>query len=204
MSGPGARKAAGIAMLHIDLSDPFDPGNGVPEEGQHANASWQGACYSELRAHGVRYFCYVPDAGHATLIEAARADPDAVAVGLSAEEEGVAIIAGLHLGDEQGVLLMQSSGVGNCVNFLSLIKHGRFPFLALVTMRGEFGEQNPWQYPMGQATEAVLQAMGVITLRVDAAAAAAPTVAAACDMAASGGQAVAVLLGQRLIGAKAF
>jgi sulfopyruvate decarboxylase alpha subunit len=165
---------------------------------------WQDDCYRELRARGVRHFCHVPDSGHATLIEAARLDPDAMAVGLTAEEEGVAVIAGLHLGGGKGVLLMQSSGVGNCVNFLSLIKHGRFPFLALVTMRGEFGEQNPWQYPMGQAAAAVLQAMGVITLRADSAQDAAATVAAACDMADRGGQAVAVLLGQRLLGAKAF
>jgi sulfopyruvate decarboxylase TPP-binding subunit len=169
-----------------------------------AETGWQGDCYRELRARGVRHFCYVPDSGHAALITAARLDPDAVALGLAAEQEGVAVIAGLHLGGGKGVLLMQSSGVGNCVNYLSLIKHGRFPFLALVTMRGEFGEQNPWQYPMGQATEAVLRAMGVITLRADAAADAAVTVAAACDMADRGGQAVAVLLGQRLLGAKAF
>jgi sulfopyruvate decarboxylase TPP-binding subunit len=167
-------------------------------------AGWQSDCYRELRTRGVRHFCYVPDSGHAALIEAARLDRDAVAVGLTAEEEGVAILAGLHLGDGKGVLLMQSSGVGNCVNFLSLIKHGRFPFLALVTMRGEFGEQNPWQFPMGQATGTVLRAMGVITLRADSAEEAAATVAAGCDMAHRGGQAVAVLLGQRLLGAKQF
>ncbi|HXZ66426.1 MAG TPA: hypothetical protein VEH05_16940, partial [Streptosporangiaceae bacterium] len=108
------------------------------------------------------------------------------------------------LGGARSVLLMQSSGVGNCVNFLSLIQHGRFPFLTLVTMRGGRGEQNPWQYPMGQAVETVLTAMGVITLVVDEAADAVPTVEAAIGMVDRAGRAVAVLLTQRLIGVKKF
>ena len=37
----------------------------------------------------------------------------------------------------------------------------KFPLLTLVSMRGEFGEGNPWQFPMGQAVEPVLKAMGV-------------------------------------------
>ena len=44
---------------------------------------------------------------------------------------------------------MQSSGVGNCVNMLSLAKNCRFPLVILVTMRGEWAEFNPWQVPMG-------------------------------------------------------
>lgn len=165
---------------------------------------WQAACYQELRARDIGHFCYVPDSGHATMITSAHKDDGAVAIPLTAEQEGVAILAGLHLGGGRGVLLVQSSGVGNCVNALSLIKHGRFPLLMLVTMRGEFGEQNPWQMPMGQAVEPVLHAMGVITLRAERADDAVATVGAGGDMAYRGGQAVAVLFGQRLLGAKAF
>jgi sulfopyruvate decarboxylase TPP-binding subunit len=101
-------------------------------------------------------------------------------------------------------LLLQSSGVGNCVNMLSLITGGRFPFLALVSMRGDFGEGNPWQFPIGQAVEPVLQAMGVICLRVEKAEEVVPTVDAALTMVFQSGQAVAVLLTQKLIGAKPF
>ena len=99
---------------------------------------------------------------------------------------------------------MQSSGVGNCINMLSLIKGGRFPFLTLVSMRGDFGEGNPWQFPMGQATQRVLEAMGVICLRIEHPEEVASIMSAALTMVFKSGQAVAVLLSQRLIGAKPF
>ena len=49
----------------------------------------------------------------------------------------------LPSGGTKSVLLMQSSGVGNCVNMFALLKNGQFPFVTLITMRGEFGEMNP-------------------------------------------------------------
>jgi sulfopyruvate decarboxylase TPP-binding subunit len=99
---------------------------------------------------------------------------------------------------------MQSSGAGNCINMLSLIKGGRFPFLTLVSMRGDFGEGNPWQFPMGQAVEPVLAAMGVICLRIERPEEVVPTVTAALTMVFQSGNAVAVLLTQKLLGAKQF
>jgi sulfopyruvate decarboxylase TPP-binding subunit len=87
---------------------------------------------------------------------------------------------------------------------LSLVQHCQFPFLTLVTMRGDFGEQNPWQYAMGQATEPVLRTMGLLTLRVERPDEVVPTVEAAIGMVNPGGRAVAVLLTQRLLGAKKF
>jgi sulfopyruvate decarboxylase alpha subunit len=168
------------------------------------DAAWPDAVYDLLRRQGVTQICYVPDAGHRVLIDRALADPAVHAVALTTEEEGVALIAGADLGGARAVLLMQSSGVGNCVNMLSLAKGGRFPLLMLVTMRGDFGEGNPWQFPMGQAVQPVLEAMGVICLRVERPEDAVPTVGAALTMVFQGGNAVAVLLTQRLIGAKPF
>jgi sulfopyruvate decarboxylase alpha subunit len=165
---------------------------------------WQDELYDLLRHHNLTQFAYVPDAGHRILIDRSLADPGAHSVALTTEEEGVALLAGADLGGARGVLLMQSSGVGNCVNMLSLIKGGHFPFLTLVSMRGDFGEGNPWQYPMGQAVEPVLQAMGVICLRIERPEEVVPTVGAALTMAFQGGNAVAVLLTQKLLGAKAF
>ena len=127
---------------------------------------WQDEVYDLLRRHGVTQFAYVPDAGHRILIDRSLADPQEQSVALTTEEEGVALLAGADLGGARGVLLMQSSGAGNCVNMLSLTKGGRFPFLALISMRGDFGEGNPWQFPMGRAVEPVLEAMGVACLRV--------------------------------------
>jgi len=169
-----------------------------------AEGGWQHAVYGVLRRQGVTQFSYVPDAGHGILIDLSLADPEVRAVALTTEEEGVALAAGAHLGDARAVLLMQSSGVGNCVNFLSLTKGGRFPFLTLVSMRGDFGEGNPWQMPMGQAVRPVLETMGVICLDIDRPEDAAPTVEAAATMAYKGGQAVAALFTQKLLGAKPF
>jgi sulfopyruvate decarboxylase alpha subunit len=168
------------------------------------HAGWQHELYDLLRRHGVSQFAYVPDAGHSILIDRSLADPDVHSIPLTTEEEGVALIAGADLGGARAVLLMQSSGVGNCINMLSLIKGGRFPFLTLVSMRGDFGEGNPWQFPMGQATQRVLEAMDVICLRVERPEDVVATVGAALTMAFKSGKAVAVLLTQRLIGAKPF
>jgi sulfopyruvate decarboxylase alpha subunit len=165
---------------------------------------WQDQVYDLLRQHDVTQFAYVPDAGHRVLIDRSLADPGAHAVALTTEEEGVALLAGADLGGARGVLLMQSSGVGNCINMLSLTAGGRFPFLTLVSMRGDFGEGNPWQYPMGQATQKVLEAMGVIVLRAETPDEVVPIVSAALTMAFQAGSPVAVLFTQRLIGAKKF
>jgi len=165
---------------------------------------WQHEVYDLLRRSRVTQFAYVPDAGHKILIDRSLADPEVHSVALTTEEEGVALLAGADLGGERGVLLMQSSGVGNCVNMLSLINGGRFPFLALVSMRGDFGEGNPWQYPMGQATVPVLEAMGVKCLRAEHPAEALASVAAALTMVFQARRAVAVLFTQKLLGAKRF
>ena len=103
---------------------------------------------------------------------------------------------------ERGALLMQSSGVGNCINTLSLHGSTRIPLLMVVTMRGEWAEFNPWQCPMGQTTEAALKLMGVMTWRAERPEDVAPLLRGAATMAFSGDGACAVLLSQRLIGAK--
>src|SRR6195256_2271251 len=173
-------------------------------DGNGDAARWQDELYDLLRRNNVTQFAYVPDAGHRILIDRSLADPQAHSVALTTEEEGVALLAGADLGGARGVLLMQSSGTGNCINMLSLIKGGRFPFLALVSMRGDFGEGNPWQFAMGQAVTPVLEAMGVIVLRAERADEVINVVSAALTMAFKSGQSVAVLLTQRLIGAKPF
>ena len=176
-------------------------------EDEHAkkiSAGWQHMLYETLRRHDVTQFSYVPDAGHRICIDRSIEDEDVQSVALTTEEEGVALACGAHLGGKRAVLLMQSSGLGNCVNFLSMVKGGRFPFLTILSMRGDFGEGNPWQMAMGQATRPVLEAMDFIVLEVTKPEDVAPTIDAASDMVWKSGQAVAVLLTQKLIGAKAF
>ena len=157
---------------------------------------------SLLKKADVRQVAYVPDAGHATLIELFNDDPDVFSNVLTTEEEGVAIAAGAWLGGRRSVLLMQSSGVGNCINMLSLPVIARFPLLMLVTMRGEWAEFNPWQAPMGHATQAALEAIGVRVMRADTADDLIETVESAVSLAYEADQQIAVLIGQRLLGKK--
>jgi sulfopyruvate decarboxylase alpha subunit len=163
---------------------------------------WREEVFDALKTAEILQVGYVPDAGHARLIELCRADPDIRAVPLTSEEEGVALAAGAWLGGQRAALLMQSSGVGNCINMLSLTKSCRLPLLMLVTMRGEWAEFNPWQVPMGSRTQAALELCDVLVYRVERAEEAAETVAAALDISFNGSLATAVLLSQRLIGAK--
>ena len=152
----------------------------------------------------MRQVAYVPDAGHASLIRKVQADPAMRAIPLTTEEEGVALLAGAWLGGARGALLMQSSGVGNCINMLSLVQICRFPLLTLVTMRGEWGEFNPWQVPMGSTSQTVLEAAGVRVLRAEYAEEVGAVVEAAAAQTFGAGTATAVLLSQRLLGAKVF
>lgn len=166
--------------------------------------AWSDDVFAALKSFEVRQVAYVPDGGHERLIRLAQDDSAIRAVSLTTEEEGVALLAGGWLGGQRGVLLMQSSGIGNCVNMLSLTRICRFPLLALVTMRGEFAEFNPWQVPMGAATESVLRLTDMQVLRADSPHEASEVVLAAARMTFLGGTATAVLLSQRLVGAKVF
>jgi sulfopyruvate decarboxylase alpha subunit len=170
----------------------------------NAEADWQERLYEVLKQADVRQVAYVPDAGHAHLIRRVQADPDIRDVVLTTEEEGVALAAGAWLGGERAVLLMQSSGVGNCVNMFSLLQNAQFPFVALVTMRGEYAEFNPWQRPMARAAQGAMELMGLTVHRVSHAGEVGEVVGAALDAAFLAGEQVAVLLGQRLLGRKVW
>ncbi|WP_245509372.1 thiamine pyrophosphate-binding protein [Bradyrhizobium zhanjiangense] len=172
---------------------------GVAVAGQE---TWQGDVFRVLKQHGVKHVVYVPDTVHSTAIRLAEADNEISAVVLTTEEEGIGYLAGAWLGGERGALLMQSSGVGNCINMLALQSCAHFPLLIVVGMRGDWAELNPWQYPMGQAAERALNLMNVMTWHVDEPKDLVPLLHGAATMAFGGEHACAVLLGQRLIGEK--
>ena len=168
----------------------------------NALEAWSDQVFDILLTAGIRHVAYVPDSGHARLIERAIDEPNIEATVLTTEEEGVGLLLGAWLGGERGVLLMQSSGVGNCINTLSLLQNCRFPFLTLVTMRGEWAEFNAWQTPMGKVTQQSLELMDVMVYRADHADEAADVVSAAVQTVYNGDLGAAVLLGQRMIGKK--
>lgn len=165
---------------------------------------WGAELYDTLVDGGVTIFAYVPDGGHKVMIQKSLEDERVHSIPLTTEEEGVALTAGADLGGKKAVLLMQSSGTGNCINMLSLQANGRFPFLGIITMRGTFGEQNPWQVPMGKAVRPCLEAIGVHVLEVERPEELKETTTAAMNLAFRSQCAVALLLSQKFIGAKAF
>src|SRR5579883_26568 len=167
-------------------------------------AGWPDDIFAILQRHDVRQVPYVPDAGHSQLIQRVLASSSMRGIPLTTEEEGVALLAGAWAGGQKGVLLMQSSGVGNCINMLSLTQIFRFPFLTLVTMRGEWGEFNPWQVPMGSSTQGVFELSGIRVLRASHPGEVKEVVEAAASQAYNALTPTAVLLSQRLIGAKVF
>lgn len=176
--------------------------NAILKTGAAREPDWPLQIFDVLKEAGVAQVSYVPDAGHAKLINLAHADEAIKTTVLTTEEEGIALGAGAWLGGDKAVLLMQSSGVGNCVNMLSLMHSCRLPLLTLITMRGEWSEFNPWQIPMGTATPGALQLMGVTVLRINTPEEAAEVVAAAASLAFDGDQQVAVLISQRMLGKK--
>lgn len=171
-----------------------------PDKTRH----WADDVHALFKLHQVELIPFVPDSGQRRLIELCQADPAIRTVTLTTEEEGIALAAGAFLGGKYAALLMQSSGVGNCINMLSLPRICNMPLLMLVSMRGEWGEFNPWQVPMGQNTPRVLEASGVTVYRVDSAEEISPTVEAAIMLAKQSRCRVAVLLSQKVIGVKDF
>ncbi len=163
---------------------------------------WPEAIHAQFRRVGIRQVGYVPDAGHSRLIELCVKDASIHDVVLTTEEEGVGLVAGAALGGVRAALLMQSSGVGNCINMFSLVQNCGFPCLLLITMRGEFAEFNPWQVPMGSITEASLKLCSFLTYRVEEPHDVDDIVGAGCDMAFASDLQVAIVLSQRLIGRK--
>jgi sulfopyruvate decarboxylase alpha subunit len=167
-------------------------------------AHWSQELHRLFKQQHVRQVSFVPDAGHSALIKLCESDPELRAVRLTTEEEGIALAVGAWLGSDKSILLMQSSGVGNCINMLSMLSVCQIPLTMLVTMRGDWAEFNPWQVPMGQATQPVLEEMGVLVNRADREEEIVPLAEGALRIAYNTLRPTAVLIGQRLLGAKTF
>src|SRR3546814_3524392 len=106
--------------------------NAVPPA--KAEMPWREGLYDVLKEIGIRQVVYVPDAGHATLIDRCHADPEIKAGSLTNEFEGVGVCAGAWLGGEKAAMLMQSSGVGNIINALGLVSPCGLPFFTIVPL----------------------------------------------------------------------
>lgn len=166
---------------------------------------WVNPTHQALIDAGVSVVGHVPDGGLSHLIARLESDERLKTIRLNTEEEGVALMTGVWLGGGRGALLMQSSGVGNCTNMLGLLATCEVPGFMLVTMRGQDGESNPWQVPMGRAAGDSMALMGVDVTTVDTSDAVAGAVSRACtDSFEHRTGATAVLIDQQVIGVKAF
>lgn len=165
---------------------------------------WSKDVFAEIKKREIETVCTVPDGGLTKLLNMVQGDDAMQLVTMSTEEEGMGLVTGQWLGGKKAMIAMQSSGVGNCINALGYPSILKAPCLMLVTMRGIWGEFNPWQVQMGMGTKPVLEAIGVRCFPVEKPAEVGETFGAAADLAFSGGMSCAVLISQRVIGAKGF
>lgn len=166
---------------------------------------WASGVCAGLDAAGVQHVTYVPDNplahvlrildseyGHVTTILATR------------EEEAFGIAAGLYLGGVRPAVMLQSSGLGNSLNALtSLIVPYQIPLLIVVSMRGDTGEWNAAQVPMGRAVRPIFDAVGISHTTAESAETTADTVRLAAATAFDTRLPVACLLPRRLTTAAA-
>lgn len=166
--------------------------------------AWKDQLYGAIKSLNISQVVYVPDAGHAKLIDRCLDDPEIDCFPLVNEFEAVGVCTGAWLGGQRACALMQSSGIGNAVNALGLVHSTGAPFFAISTMRGEWGEFNGWQTPMGQSIPRVLEAANVVVNRAETAADVIPVAEASGRLAYNSYLPVFALISQRATGAKVF
>jgi sulfopyruvate decarboxylase subunit alpha len=161
---------------------------------------WATGVSDGLWAAGCRDVVYVPDNPLSHILAALHADhPEARTLLATREEEAVGIAAGLYLGGRRPALLMQSSGVGNTLNAVgSLLVAYQIPTVFVVSMRGDPGEWNWAQVPMGRAVGPVFDAFGIQHLSIDRDDEARATVLAVASLAFGTRVPAACLLPRRL------
>jgi sulfopyruvate decarboxylase alpha subunit len=124
---------------------------------------WAAGVCAGLHAAGSRHVVYVPDnpLSHVIgVLDAAYRDVKTMIA--TREEEAFGIAAGLYLGGARPTVMLQSSGLGNSLNALtSLLLPYQIPALIVVSMRGDVGEWNAAQVPMGQAVVPICAAIGI-------------------------------------------
>lgn len=151
--------------------------------------------YDALKNGGIGLISALPETWLVHLVSLADADPGMTLVRLAKEEEGVGISAGAHLAGVKSAMLMQNHGLLASSNgIVSLAQLYRIPLLMLVSYRGEFGEEHPWQTEGGGTTEPLLQALRIPYQRLDAPDHVATRIRNAQTLAASSLRPVALLL----------
>jgi sulfopyruvate decarboxylase alpha subunit len=124
--------------------------------------AWVKSVAAGLMQGGIQHVVYVPDTPLSSILRRLEAEGRVPLTLATREEEGIGIAAGLHLGGQRPAVLMQSSGLGNAINALgSLLISYQIPVLLVISLRGELGEWNVAQVPMGRAVRPILDALGI-------------------------------------------
>jgi sulfopyruvate decarboxylase subunit alpha len=166
--------------------------------------TWAPGVCAGVHAAGCRDVVYVPDNPLSHVLGVFGAQyPDVRLILATREEEAFGIAAGLYLGGRKATVLLQSSGLGNSLNAItSLLLPYQIPVLAVVSMRGDDGEWNAAQMPMGRAVREILDAIGVVHVTVESPGDAGETVRRAGATAFDTGVSCACLLPKRLTAAE--
>jgi sulfopyruvate decarboxylase subunit alpha len=156
--------------------------------------------YDALKACGVRLLSVLPETWLVHLVSLAEADPEMTLVRLAKEEEGVGVSVGAHLAGVRSAMLMQNHGLLASVNgIVSLAQLYRVPLLMLVSYRGGFGEEHPWQTEGGGVTEDLLRALRIPYRALERAEEVAGELRAAQNLAEASLRPVALLLARSLM-----
>lgn len=141
---PGAEPEA----ILLDVTTPFQ---------------WAAGVCAGLHAAGSSHVVYVPDNPLSHVLRILGDDyPNVRTTIATREEEAFGIAAGLYLGGAKPAVMLQSSGLGNSLNAIaSLLLPYKIPALIVVSMRGDTGEWNEAQVPMGRGLRAICDALGV-------------------------------------------
>ncbi len=161
---------------------------------------WASGVCDGARAAGITDVAYVPDNPLSFVFgDFARRFPEIRLILATREEEAFGIAAGLYLGGRKPAVMLQSSGLGNSINALTtLIVPYRIPMLVVVSMRGDDGEWNAAQAPMGQAVRSILDAIGIPHVTLLESHGSSEAVSHAAGHAFASGLPRAVLLARRL------
>jgi sulfopyruvate decarboxylase TPP-binding subunit len=165
---------------------------------------WSADVFQSLKDQDITQVGFVADGGMKNIISRCQAEPTMSTIALSSEEEGPSLMAGAWLGGAKGCVVMQSTGVGNCINTFSMSEVCQFPLLVLVSARSTWSEGNRWQVPMGQRARKYFEMAGFHTHFVERPEDAGPTVAAGAKQAYNTLNGVGVFFSQRVMGVKEF
>ena len=164
---------------------------------------WHAEVARSLKLNGIDMVAYVPDEVTGDLLKLLESDPAVTMVSVTREEEGIAVLAGAHLGGKRGALILQGSGLGNTINALSsLAIASQIPLVLIISERGRLGEFNPAQVPLGRATPRILEALGIQAFSIGAGDDIGGTVDGGARLAFSSSLPVALMLSATLTGGK--